>query len=532
VNDIFLDNEPFSFEEFPWLRQIYADDDQWIIVRKATQLGFTTWAILRCLHGILTRYTRGVMYFMPTAKDVTDFVKTRVNPVLESNPQIPVDSTDNVHLKMVAGVPILFRGMKSNIALKSQPADCVVFDEVDEADPSAVEMAEKRMSASSFKHRMDLSNPTYPDYGVEKVYQSSDQRVWHLRCSHCGKWSAPDLHFPLELNQRVPCIGRKKSGRHYLRCEHCRREVDPRAEGLWVPSKTSKGLPHGYWMSQLTRPQVNLTRLLHKYRTTELPQQFYNLDIGVPWVDSENKLSEEDVLRLCDATLRREKASEHTTTMGIDTGKHFHWFISGWHDPGRTKRRMLSCGVATSWSDLSDLLSRFSVGLCIIDALPLIHDTKDWTLAHKPIVYRNYFSEMQKQRAKWDDDEWKVEFNRNEAFDAHATLTRQEVYVLPRRTPSVEMLARHWAADAKTYEIDKDTGAIKVEWRKLGENHLHLAAIYDMMCWRFRGITPAAVAPTDKDKSGRPRRRRSRAFEGYQRGERKGYGLTERKRRS
>jgi len=349
-----------------------------------------------------TKYTRGVIYFMPTQKNVTDFVKTRVNPIIMSNPHIVVDETDNVTVKMINSVPILFRGMRTNIALKSAPADCVVFDEVDEADPAAVEMAEKRMSASSFRHRVDLSNPTFPDYGVDRAYQESDQRVWSLRCPVCDKWAQPDLHFPHELGKSVPCIGRKKSGRLYLRCEFCRGELDPRASGQWVPQFKSSHRPHGYWMSQLTRPQVDLKKLLHKYQTTELPQQFFNLDIGIPWVDSENKLSEKDVLALCDSTLRREKSHEGPCTMGVDTGKHFHYVITTWNK-ARTKRVLVTAGTVTSWRDLSDLVSRFGVTLCVIDAQPLIHDTKNWIQAHKPVAYGIYFNEHQKTKAKWDD---------------------------------------------------------------------------------------------------------------------------------
>ena len=42
------------------------------------------------------------------------------------------------------------RGMKSRVGLKSIPVDFLVLDEMDEASPSAVDMAMERMSHSEF----------------------------------------------------------------------------------------------------------------------------------------------------------------------------------------------------------------------------------------------------------------------------------------------------------------------------------------------------------------------------------------------
>ena len=81
-------------------------------------------------------------------------------------------------------------------ALKSIPVDFLVFDEMDEASPAAVDMAMERMSHSEFREVLKLSNPTLPDYGIDKAFQETDQRFWHVKCLKCGEYTCLEEKFP------------------------------------------------------------------------------------------------------------------------------------------------------------------------------------------------------------------------------------------------------------------------------------------------------------------------------------------------
>ena len=48
--------------------------------------------------------------------------------------------------------------MRSRTGLKSVPADFIIFDELDEAPPNAVDMALERLSHSEFKEILKLSS--------------------------------------------------------------------------------------------------------------------------------------------------------------------------------------------------------------------------------------------------------------------------------------------------------------------------------------------------------------------------------------
>ena len=71
-----------------------------------------------------------------------------------------LQDTDSVGLKRVWNAHLYFRGMRSAIGLKSIPIDFLILDELDEANPNAIDMAMARMSHSEFKEVLRLSNPT------------------------------------------------------------------------------------------------------------------------------------------------------------------------------------------------------------------------------------------------------------------------------------------------------------------------------------------------------------------------------------
>ncbi|MHC1744971.1 MAG: phage terminase large subunit family protein [Syntrophobacteraceae bacterium] len=135
---------------------------------------------------------KGILYFFPSKSDVSDFARGRIDPLVEENPQSLgtwIQDTNNAGLKRVWGTNLYLRGMRSRVGLKSVPADMIVFDEVDEAPPNAVDMAMERMAHSEFKEVLMLSNPTLPDYGIDRAFQETDQRYWLLKCEACGEYT-------------------------------------------------------------------------------------------------------------------------------------------------------------------------------------------------------------------------------------------------------------------------------------------------------------------------------------------------------
>jgi len=94
--------------------------------------------------------------------------------------------------------------MKTRGGLKTIPVDLIVFDEYDEHISvtgremklfTSPELALERASHSKYKHQRYLSTPTLPDFGINLVYQSSDQKHFFIRCDKCNTWTCLEEEF-------------------------------------------------------------------------------------------------------------------------------------------------------------------------------------------------------------------------------------------------------------------------------------------------------------------------------------------------
>jgi phage terminase large subunit GpA len=475
-----LEGKPYSFEGHEYLRAIYDDTSPHVVLSKASQVGGTTWAILRSLHACLSGLN--VMYFFPTRTDVLEFSKSRVGPLVADNPFLSKElrDTDAAGLKRIGDAHLYLRGMQSDVGMKSVPADMVVFDELDEASPDAKSVAKERLSHSDYRRLIELSNPSLPGYGIDEAYLESDQRHWTLRCPHCGEWTALDKAFPMKLGEEVRIIFQREDGASYRACPCCQGELDL-TMGEWVADFPDRAT-HGYRISQLFSSKVDPGEILREYRKTYNPERFYTLKIGIPWADVENKLSTHEVLALCGDQGLLER-SPRSCTMGVDTGKELHVVISRRHDPRGEgpKREVVWIGTAQSYEELDDLIKRFQVSRCVIDAMPEIHATREFARRHGGTVWLCYFNENQKGSVKWDHEQHIVQVNRTEALDAAKRGIRDGEVVLPRRVPLLETFAEHLASDAKKLIEDEETGAKSYRYIRTGVNHYSFAFTYDWM---------------------------------------------------
>ena len=475
-----LDGKPFRFDGHEYLRAIYDDTAAHIVLSKAAQIGGTTWAILKALHACVMGLN--VMYFFPTRTDVIEFSKSRVGPLLLDNPFLSgqVRDTDTAGLKRIGDAYLFLRGMQSTVGLKSVPADMIVFDELDEATPEAKSLAKERLAHSNYKRIIELSNPSLPDYGIDEAYQLSDQRHWTLKCPACGKWTVLEKEFPTKLGGEVRIIREGEDGSFYRACPKCAEELDL-AAGEWVADFPSRDT-HGYLISQLFSATVDPGEILGDYRRTRFPDRFYNLKIGLAWADTQNRIDQAAVLACCGEHGLLEESYE-PCTMGVDTGKDLHVVISRFKKGGEGLREVIYVGTRSEYAELDELMARFNVDRCVIDALPEIHATRDFANRHSGRVYMNYFQETQRGSYRWDCEEHLAYENRTEALDASRKVVRDRKVVFPRAGRLMQEFAEHMASDVKQLQEDEDTGAKAYRYVRTGTDHFSLAFTHDCIAW-------------------------------------------------
>ena len=480
---ILLDGKPFTFERHAYLIEPYRDNHPDQTDMKAAQMGLTSKALLKVVYGARYGGYRGILYFFPSKSDVTDFSKGRVDPLIDENPETIgkwIRDTDAANIKRIWNAFLYLRGMKSRVGLKSVPADLIIFDELDEAPQNAVDMAMERMSHSEFKEVMKLSNPTLPDYGIDKAFQETDQRYWLLRCEKCGEYTCLENTFPhclIEANGKV-----------IRACSKCKGELNP-AVGEWVAKKPSITDKRGYHYSQLFSQFVDPGEILRQFRTTTNLTDFYNLKIGIAYVEAQNRLSIQEALDLCGSD---GIASEDPGPcfMGVDQGADLHVVI------GKKARqragKLIHLGVYKDWEELDRLMKNFHVSRCVVDALPETRNARAFTQRHKGRVYLNYYNEHQRGSYAWNDAELIVSCNRTESLDAsHKEITDQSI-IIPKECDIVKTFADHLHNVAKKLQEDEETGSKRYVYVKLGPDHFRHASNYEAMA---RQSSPVFLFP-------------------------------------
>jgi len=473
---VILDGKPFTFSRHEYLIEPYADSHTDQTFMKAAQLGLTSLGMLRAVYSARYRGFKGILYLFPSRTDVIDFSKGRVTPLIEDNPGTIgswMKDTDAANIKQMWNCFLYFRGMKSRAGLKSVPIDFTVMDELDEAPQSSIDMAMERMSHSEFKEVLKLSNPTLPDYGVDKAFQETDQRYWLLKCAKCGEYTCLEDAFPGCLIET--------HGKVIRACQKCSRELNP-SIGEWVAKKPTVTDKRGYHFSQLFSHYVDPGDILHQFRTTNNLQDFWNLKIGIAYVQAENRLSIEEVLSLCgsEGILSDDKGP---CFMGVDQGKDLH-VVVGKRDYSKAGR-IVHIGVYKDWEELDRLMRNFNVSRCVVDALPETRNARALAERFQGKIYLNYYNQHQKGSYAWNEKQLIVSCNRTESLDASHREVMDQAIILPKECEVVREFAQHLHNVAKKIEEDEETGSKRYVYVKLGADHFRHAHNYEAMARQY-----------------------------------------------
>jgi len=231
---------PYRTARTPYMRGIMdalspSNSAQRVVFMKPAQVGATeggnNW-IGYCIH----RAPGPMLAVQPTVDLAKRLSQQRIDPLIEDSPALrdlvspsrSRDSGNTVLAKRFPGGQLILTGANSAVGLRSMPARWVFMDEVDaypgdvdgEGDP--VQLAEAR--TNSFGHRAKIflaSTPTVTGLSrIEREFQLSDQRRYHVPCPHCGglQW----LKF-----ERLRWEKGKPETAVYV-CEHCDAAIEER----------------------------------------------------------------------------------------------------------------------------------------------------------------------------------------------------------------------------------------------------------------------------------------------------------------
>lgn len=459
-------NRPLEFTNHRFLIDYLADNAQVLISKKAAQIGMTVAETVKSAH--LAAYgKKNIIHTLQTSDVIQGFVAPKVNPIIELNPAIKKLNVgaSSEGLKQYGDNFVFYRGAQAESQAINITADVLLIDEYDRSNQRVVEMFASRLDASPYKWRRYFSNPSAIGFGVDGLYNQSDQRHWMVTCSHCGYASY------MEFEQN------KEEVSHFLdtdkiiyACGKCKLEIydKDRINGKWVAKYPDREW-HGYWFSQLMAPWITAKEVLEKQQqsTTEF---FYNFVLGKAYTPTDLIVNREAILR----ATKQMIVPKTRVAIGVDNGATKHWVAA-------TPQGIFDYGKTTDWRDIEKLKLMYNATM-VIDALPDFTIPKRLVEKYKGSVFINYYKQDTKNlgTVRWGEnkDYGVVYSDRTKIMDLVASEISEQKLMFRIAPQEMDEYIKHWENTFRTLEADEKTGAEKGSWVHQGPDHFAHASIY------------------------------------------------------
>lgn len=452
--------QPIEFKDHRFLIDLYDDLHDDIAVKKSAQVGESVERILKTFW--CNKYLgANIIYVLPTNNVVKDFVSPKVNPIIYSNPVIQaMMKKDSESLKQVGDRFTYFKGAFSERDAIAISGDILILDELDRMpDMGVVNTYDSRLQASKLGWRWRLSNPSTVGFGIDALYQDSDQRHWFVKCSHCNH----EWFIDFEKESKNHYVNKE---RQIYACGNCDEKITnkDRRNGRWVARFPSRHR-HGYWISQMMAPWVSAKRILQQQEESSI-DFFYNFVLGKAYTPTDLIVNRETILRACaPSTIQKTNVA-----IGIDQNVSEQIWVAG------TAQGIFAHGRTSSWEEMERIKLMYNA---VVVSDPAPYPTMPKMLAEK---YNDWYLCYFKQMTTLDILDWKgsiVYADRTRLLDTVANEIT-EAKLLFRESPyALEDYIADWQNIYRT-TVEKPDGRMRSEWLKKDnkESDFSLATAY------------------------------------------------------
>jgi hypothetical protein len=485
---------PFSVRGCEYLSDPADDLSRRVIGKKGAQVYFTTAALARSLW-TLKALRRDVLYVLPTTADVTAFIAGRFDFTRRRSPSLAslFTQVDNVtHKVTLDGANFYARGSNSPSGLKSIPVALLVLDEFDEMEAEAVALARERLSAQTEMWALEMSTPTLPGFGIDREWQDSDQRSWHVPCPRCE--AGASLRWPDSIAGDLAGDPTAATWRCRTCGERWTEEEKRRAVsgGAWIAHDPEKSI-RGYHVPQLLAPARTAADYVARWQRALVEVQeyanFYRSVLAETYVPEGTKLDEAmivDALASGPSQSAESPPQGIPVTIGIDAGVARHYLeLAAWPAGGR--KEVLLARVIPSFDDAFALALRFDVRAVVVDANPNTEAARAFQgrCAEKGIpVWLAFYSTSMRESVRWNADNGTVSAQRTEILDRVVSRFATRRISLPRDI--VGDYLNHHRALVRVVTRNESKGNEEARYESSGPDHFAHAAAYDelagMLC--------------------------------------------------
>lgn len=444
--------KPIEFDDHRFMIDPMTDDADDVVGKKSAQVGWSVGEILRSIHSA-EHEDRNIGYILPTKNVVDDFVKPKVNPLISSNSEISkIVHDDSISLKKVGDRFIYFKGAFSQSSAISFSIDTLVLDEYDRMPSmTVVNTFDSRLQASKHPKRRRFSNPSQVGFGVDGLYNDSDQRHWMVTCD-CGHISWMDWDKAGSEAEGVNINHYVDRERKIYACGKCDQEIsdEDRRMGRWL-AKYPNVKRHGYWFSQMMAPWVSAERIIEQYEESNI-EFFHNFVLGKAYTPSDMIVDRAAILRACSPS----NINRINVAIGVDQDAGGQYYVA------MTTQGVFDHGYVDSWDKIEHLKLMYNA-IVVCDPNP--YSTTPKQMADKYTDWYNcYFKNIDGMSAL----QWKgsnVYADRTRLLDIVANEIVNAKVLFRERPHALEDVIAHWTNIYRTTE-EKEDGRIKSTWMK------------------------------------------------------------------
>lgn len=468
---------PIEFKKHRFLQDIYEDWAPIQVSRKASQVGFSTMQILKSPYAAKNKGWN-IIYTLPTFSDVGQFVPSKVNPIIQNNPQLTrwTKDKDTIFQKQIGDRFIYYRGTFSKKTVKKKmeagtgimlTSDLNIHDESDRSDQVIMKQYESRLDASDYKGRWYFSNPTVPGTLTQKLWEASDQKHWFIKCPRCNYLQYLDYYKNVNKEREI------------FSCQKCKRMIDDetRRMGFWVKRYRDREIS-GYWINHLMCPWISAEELI-KTEAEGDKQYFLNFRLGLPYRGSDVTVDQEVILK----NILSGRNLKQKNVIGVDTGLTMHYVLGN-------KQGIFKIGSTKDWDDIEFLMKKHNT-LAVFDALGDLTYPRKLAKKYRGRVWLCYFKKDKDtpKFVKWVGKEMAVYADRTKIIQRVVDEFVEEDGTLKFYGRTPEDLAEyieHWET---LYQVMvKDTlGIERKVWETEGNNHYIFATVYFFLGLMRRG---------------------------------------------
>jgi hypothetical protein len=409
-----LNKRKFSFDRYPFQKQIADDMHENLDCIKPSQVGLTEIQIRKALALLKRNDNLSLIYTMPNENMFKRISKARIQPLIEYDKAFQTKGSNNRQSMdlMKIGSSYMYVTGSSEADATSINADIVFNDEIDLTPQAMLGLFNSRLQGSDWRINQRFSTPTYAGFGVDKGYSSSDQHEYFIKCRACNHQQVPlfnrdfvhidglpdNLENLIDIDEKLVDEQVIDLQSAHVICQKCHKPLDlsDYKNRQWVSKFPSRVHSRGYRVRPFSTHRLDPMYIIGQlliYKRRDNLKGFCNTVLGETYEDSDTKLTDAQIdLVLRDSNVQG-KVDSLQHWIGIDVGLTCHIVVGAGNSLDKVHiLRILTCREDELRGVLIHLASEYEItggGMDRFPYTPLANDVRDDSKGKiMPVEYR------------------------------------------------------------------------------------------------------------------------------------------------